>query len=119
MNGSEIHFEIGLFAGCPVEGFDDPVSILGMNVLEKPFEGGIGLRQGNGTVRDVGLPSKDAFECRVAALDGLIPAEQRDPDRRGIQNRLQFGGGPPQFRRPFRHLCLELTAGPTKVLLGS
>src|SRR5207253_6327287 len=78
----------------------------------------VGLEDGNGTPRDlVGFPSKDAFECRIAALDGLIPAEQGNADWRRIQNRLQLGSGPPQFHRPVRHLRFELAARATKALL--
>src|SRR5712671_3608480 len=58
----------------------------------------IGLEDADGAPGDlVGPPPEDAFECRIAAQDALIRAEQRDADRRGIQDGLQFGGGAPQF----------------------
>src|SRR5207253_2137492 len=74
--------------------------------------------QGNGMPGDlIGFPSQDALECRVAALDGLIPAEQRDANGRGIENRLQFGGRPAEFRRSLGHLRFQFAAHLAKVLL--
>ena len=57
------------------------------------------------------------LECPVATLYGLIFSEQGNTDRRGIQDRLQFGGGPAQLDRPFRHLRLQLAARAAQVLL--
>src|SRR6267378_2675314 len=73
--------------------------------------------QGNAMPCDlVCFPSKNALESRVAALDGLVPAEQGDADRRGIEHRLQLGGRPEQLRRSFGHLRFHLTSDLTKFL---
>ena len=63
------------------------------------------------------FPPQDVLECPVATLYGLILSEQGNADRRRIQNGLQFGGGPAQLDRPFRHLRLELAASAAQVLV--
>ena len=72
------------------------------------------FQYGNGSTDNfISSPSKNLLllECRVAALNGLVPAQQRNADRRGIQNCLQFGSGPPQFGGQFRHLHFQFIAG--------
>src|SRR5438445_11289429 len=73
--------------------------------------------QGNGMPGDlIGFPSQDALECRVAALDGLIPGEQRDAKGRGIATRVQCGALLAEFRRSLCHLRFASAAHPPQIL---
>src|SRR5437870_12356729 len=74
--------------------------------------------QGNAMTCDlICFPSENALESRVAALDGLVPAEQGNADRRGIENRLQLGGSPAKLRRPLALLRFQLAPDLTKIVL--
>src|SRR5216683_3244997 len=66
----------------------------------------------------IGRPAHKALECRVAALDRLVPSEEHDSDGRGVEDRLQLGAGLPPFTRPFGHLHLELVMRKAELCLG-